>query len=195
MHLPRAAFSHCQLDVLFWLLRTNNIALNVLSVKSIKNLETKLQSMHGIHILLYNSAFSNKFYVNSIADIISQVSFLQPLHQVSWPSTGNGQPTSLSTSTFLSRRLWNSGQWILSGCALADGGSTFQIDPNSCDRWPAILPWQIVSPPWQKCMCSGLVVYEKEPTLCHSLGFAHGNQPAWVQLGCRRVQHARSFLC
>lgn len=76
MHLPRAAFSHRQLDVLFWLLRTNNIALNVPSVKSIKNLEAKLQSMHGIRTLPYNSAFGNKFYVNSIADIISQVNFL-----------------------------------------------------------------------------------------------------------------------
>ena len=76
MHLPRSAFSHRQLDVLLWLLRVNDIALDIPSLKSIKNLETKLHSVHGIRTLLYNGAFGNKYYVNSIADIISQVNLI-----------------------------------------------------------------------------------------------------------------------
>ena len=73
MHLPRSAFSQRQLDVLLWLLRVNNIAFDIPSLKSMKNLEVKLQSIHGIRTLPYNGAFGNKYYVNSIADIISQV--------------------------------------------------------------------------------------------------------------------------
>lgn len=73
MHLPRSAFSHRQLNVLLWLLRVNNITLDIPSLKSMKNLQTKLHSLHGIRTLRYDGAFGNKYYVNSIADIISQV--------------------------------------------------------------------------------------------------------------------------
>ena len=73
MHLPPSTFSHRQLDVLFWLLRVNNISIDTPSAKLIRNLEAWLQSIYGIRTLPYNGAFGNKFYVNSIADIISQV--------------------------------------------------------------------------------------------------------------------------
>ena len=67
--------SHRQLNVLLWLLKVNNIDFDVPSLKSMKTLEAKVHSLHGIRTLQYNSAFGNKYYVNSIADIISQVGF------------------------------------------------------------------------------------------------------------------------
>jgi hypothetical protein len=74
MHLPRSAFSHRQLNVLLWLLKVNNINFDVPSLKAMKKMEAKVHSLHGIRTLRYDGAFGNKYYVNSIADIISQVS-------------------------------------------------------------------------------------------------------------------------
>jgi len=84
MHLPRSAFSHRQLSVLLWLLRVNGITLDIPSLKYMKKLESRLHSMHGIRTLSYTGAFGNKYYVNSIADIISQVKFIRPqfMHRV-----------------------------------------------------------------------------------------------------------------
>ncbi|KAF9064354.1 hypothetical protein BDP27DRAFT_1177512, partial [Rhodocollybia butyracea] len=71
MHLPHSVFSTCQLDLFVWLLRVNGVQ-DITSVKTIKDLDTKLQKLYGIQSLRYKGAFGHIYYVNSIADIVAQ---------------------------------------------------------------------------------------------------------------------------
>ncbi|KAJ3912202.1 hypothetical protein F5877DRAFT_93625 [Lentinula edodes] len=71
MHLPRSVFSVRQLDLFLWLLRVNGIE-DATSVKTMKDLDTKLQKLYGIQTYKYKGAFGHLYYVNSLADIISQ---------------------------------------------------------------------------------------------------------------------------
>ncbi|KAJ3858427.1 hypothetical protein EV359DRAFT_52231, partial [Lentinula novae-zelandiae] len=71
MHLPRSVFSVRQLDLFLWLLRVNGIE-DATSVKTMKELDTKLQNLYGIQTFKYKGAFGHLYYVNSLADIISQ---------------------------------------------------------------------------------------------------------------------------
>ena len=72
MHLPRSVFSQRQLDLLLWLLEVNNVQ-DLLSPRSLKNLEVVMQKIHGVRTLFYDGALGHKYYVNSLADIIAQV--------------------------------------------------------------------------------------------------------------------------
>ncbi|KAJ3833982.1 hypothetical protein F5878DRAFT_545605, partial [Lentinula raphanica] len=71
MHLPRSVFSQRQLDLFLWLLRVNGMS-DVPSVKTMKSLNEALQKMCGIDTLAYDGALGNRYYVNSIAQIIAQ---------------------------------------------------------------------------------------------------------------------------
>ncbi|KAJ4497667.1 hypothetical protein C8R41DRAFT_894578 [Lentinula lateritia] len=71
MHLPRSVFSLRQLDLFLWLLRVNGVE-DATSIKSMKDLDMKLQSLYGIQTFKYKGAFGHLYYVNSLADIISQ---------------------------------------------------------------------------------------------------------------------------
>ncbi|KAF9059623.1 hypothetical protein BDP27DRAFT_1238327, partial [Rhodocollybia butyracea] len=71
MHLPRSVFSVCQLDLFVWLLRVNGVE-DTTSVKTMKELDAKLQKLYGIQSLRYKGAFGHVYYVNSIADIVAQ---------------------------------------------------------------------------------------------------------------------------
>ncbi|KAJ3805860.1 hypothetical protein F5876DRAFT_81326 [Lentinula aff. lateritia] len=71
MHLPRSVFSVRQLELFLWLLRVNGVQ-DATSVKSMKDLDAKLQSLYGIQTYEYKGAFGHTYYVNSLADIISQ---------------------------------------------------------------------------------------------------------------------------
>ncbi|KAE9400250.1 hypothetical protein BT96DRAFT_993265 [Gymnopus androsaceus JB14] len=71
MHLPHSVFSVRQLDLFLWLLKVNGTQ-DATSVKTMKDLDTKLQSLYGIQTYEYKGAFRHTYYVNSIADIISQ---------------------------------------------------------------------------------------------------------------------------
>ncbi|KAJ3769489.1 hypothetical protein FB446DRAFT_621971, partial [Lentinula raphanica] len=71
MHLPRSVFSQRQLDLFLWLLRVNGIS-DVPSVKTMKSLNEALQKMCGIDTLCYDGALGNRYYVNSMAQIIAQ---------------------------------------------------------------------------------------------------------------------------
>jgi hypothetical protein len=73
MHLPRSVFSHRQLDLLRWLLEVNGID-DVPSTTSMQNLNVILQKLHGIRTIPYDGAMGHRYYVNSLADIIAQVS-------------------------------------------------------------------------------------------------------------------------
>lgn len=73
MHLPRSVFSHRQLDLFLWLLKVNNIDY-VPSVKGMQSINAALQKMCGIDSIPYNGALGHKYYVNSLAQIIAQVS-------------------------------------------------------------------------------------------------------------------------
>ncbi|KAJ3884626.1 hypothetical protein GG344DRAFT_60313, partial [Lentinula edodes] len=71
MHLPRSVFSMRQLDLFLWLFRVNGIE-DATSVKTMKELDTKLQNLYRIQTYKYKGAFGHLYYVNSLADIISQ---------------------------------------------------------------------------------------------------------------------------
>ncbi|KAJ4464148.1 hypothetical protein C8R41DRAFT_739929, partial [Lentinula lateritia] len=71
MHLPRSVFSVRQLDLFLWLLRVNGVQ-DATSVKTMKDLDAKLQTLYGIQTFKYKGAFGHLYYVNSLADIISQ---------------------------------------------------------------------------------------------------------------------------
>ncbi len=75
MHLPRSVFSHKQLDLFLWLLSANSVP-DVPSVKSMQTLNEHLQKLCGIESIHYNGALGHVYYVNSLADIIAQVSFI-----------------------------------------------------------------------------------------------------------------------
>ncbi|KAI9438663.1 hypothetical protein H4582DRAFT_2076295 [Lactarius indigo] len=71
MHLPRSSFSIRQLDVMNWLLNANGIS-GTRSTVSMRCLNKTLHDMCGIQTLPYDGALGNRFYVNSLADIIAQ---------------------------------------------------------------------------------------------------------------------------
>lgn len=73
MHLPRSVFSQRQLDLFLWLLKVNNVD-DVPSVKSIQGLNATLQKLCGIDSIAYDGALGHKYYVNSLSQIIAQVS-------------------------------------------------------------------------------------------------------------------------
>ena len=72
MHLPRSVFSEQQVDLLTWLLCSNGVP-NVPSAKFMKNFNSILQESSSIRTIGYTSASVNRFYVNSLCDIIAQV--------------------------------------------------------------------------------------------------------------------------
>ncbi|KAJ3809763.1 hypothetical protein EV368DRAFT_89490 [Lentinula lateritia] len=71
MHLPRSVFSVRQSELFLWLLRVNGIQ-DATSVKTMKDLDAKLQGLYGIQTFEYKGAFGHTYYVNSLADIVSQ---------------------------------------------------------------------------------------------------------------------------
>ncbi|KAH9045528.1 hypothetical protein EDB85DRAFT_1852863, partial [Lactarius pseudohatsudake] len=71
MHLPRSPFSIHQLDVMNWLLSANGIS-GTRSTSSMRRLNKTLHDMCGIRTLPYDGALGNRFYVNSLEDIIAQ---------------------------------------------------------------------------------------------------------------------------
>ena len=72
MHLPRSVFSQRQLDLFLWLLKVNKVD-DVPSVKSMQELNKRLQKMCGIDSICYDSALGHRYYVNSLEQIVSQV--------------------------------------------------------------------------------------------------------------------------
>ncbi|KAJ4465765.1 hypothetical protein C8J55DRAFT_405138, partial [Lentinula edodes] len=91
MHLPRSVFSVRQLDLFLWLLRVNGIE-DATSVKTMKELNTKLQNLYGIQTYKYKGAFGHFYYVNSLADIISQMSNSQVRNHLSfYPEDRGGE--------------------------------------------------------------------------------------------------------
>ena len=72
MNLPRSTFSLRQIDVMHWLLKANS-ASQVPASKTIQLHNAALHNMCGVRSFQYTGAFGNTFYVNSLADLISQV--------------------------------------------------------------------------------------------------------------------------
>jgi hypothetical protein len=72
MHLPRSVFSQRQLDILLWLLTINGVA-DVPSLGSMKRTKAFLQAMSGVKSIPYSGALGNKYYANSLTDIIALV--------------------------------------------------------------------------------------------------------------------------
>ncbi|KAF8259512.1 hypothetical protein EI94DRAFT_1019353 [Lactarius quietus] len=71
MNLPRSTFSLCQIDVMRWLLKANG-ASQVPTSKTIHAHNAALHEMCGVRSIQYTGAFGNTFFVNSLADLISQ---------------------------------------------------------------------------------------------------------------------------
>lgn len=106
MHLPRSVFSQRQVDLLTWLLHINGVP-DVPSVRTLKVLEDGLQKICGIETLPFTGAFGHKFHMNSLPDIIAQVSksLISLIDSVNQVDIGNGQPSCSFKATLLSRRL------------------------------------------------------------------------------------------
>ncbi|KAJ3890860.1 hypothetical protein GG344DRAFT_48586, partial [Lentinula edodes] len=75
MHLPRSVFSVRQLDLFLWLLRVNGIE-DATSVKTMKELDTKLQNLYGIQTFKYKGAFGHLYYE------MSNPQFARWLHEI-----------------------------------------------------------------------------------------------------------------
>lgn len=77
MHLPRSVFSQRQLDLFLWLLKVNDVD-DVPSVKSMQTLNAMLQRMCGVDSIKYKGELGHTYFVNSLSQIIAQVSFTVP---------------------------------------------------------------------------------------------------------------------
>ncbi|KAF8481505.1 hypothetical protein JB92DRAFT_2764984 [Gautieria morchelliformis] len=77
MHLPRSAFSDRQVDVFLWMLKVNGID-NVPSVRGMKTLNSTMQHLCGIDSIKYTGALGHKYYVNNLAQLISQQEMANP---------------------------------------------------------------------------------------------------------------------
>lgn len=75
MHLPRSVFSQRQLDLFLWVIRTLGVP-DVPSVNSMKTLNGILQHMCGVDTIKYQGALGHAYYINSMSQIIAQVSQL-----------------------------------------------------------------------------------------------------------------------
>lgn len=73
MHLPRSVFSRKQLDLFLWLLRINNVD-QVPSTKSMQTMNKMLQNMCGIETISFNGKLGHKYHINSLPQILAQVS-------------------------------------------------------------------------------------------------------------------------
>ncbi|THH26571.1 hypothetical protein EUX98_g7617 [Antrodiella citrinella] len=71
MHLPRSVFSQRQLDLFLWLLKINDVD-DVPSVRSMQQLNARLQRMCGIDTIQYQGALGHTYHVNDLRQIISQ---------------------------------------------------------------------------------------------------------------------------
>ncbi|KAK7007081.1 hypothetical protein R3P38DRAFT_3325555 [Favolaschia claudopus] len=71
MHLPRSVFSQKQLDLFLWLLKVNEVD-DVPSIKQMQKINLALQKVCGIETIAYDGALGHKYFVNSLAQIISQ---------------------------------------------------------------------------------------------------------------------------
>jgi hypothetical protein len=101
MHLPRTTFSESDFGVIRWLMNVNGIE-TVPSVRSIKTQVKKLHNKYGVRTLYYQGAFGNRYCVNSLKDIIAQVSMpIISENLILFQFQGNGQPTGPSTFTLL----------------------------------------------------------------------------------------------
>ncbi|KAJ3845757.1 hypothetical protein EV368DRAFT_70453 [Lentinula lateritia] len=74
MHLPRSVFSVRQLDLFLWLLRVNGIE-DATSVKTMKDLDTKLQKLYGIQTYKYKGAFGHLYYEMCNPQVRNHLSF------------------------------------------------------------------------------------------------------------------------
>lgn len=72
MYLPRSVFSQKQTDLFLWLLRANQVD-DVPSTKSSKAINASIQNLCGIDTLQYDGKLGNKYYVNSLAQLLAHV--------------------------------------------------------------------------------------------------------------------------
>ena len=72
-NIPRSAFSMQQIQLMFWFLKANG-APRIPPAKTLRSQNAALHSMCGIRTLEYDGAFGHKFFINSLADTICQVS-------------------------------------------------------------------------------------------------------------------------
>ena len=73
MHLNRSVFSQRQLGLFLWLLSVNGVD-DLPSLNTLKNYDKHLQDLCGIDMIHYKGSLGHIFYVNSLAQIIAQVS-------------------------------------------------------------------------------------------------------------------------
>ncbi|THH29908.1 hypothetical protein EUX98_g4298 [Antrodiella citrinella] len=71
MHLPRSVFSQRQLDLFLWLLKINDVD-DVPSVRSMQEMNARLQRLCGIDTIKYEGALGHTYHVNDLRQIISQ---------------------------------------------------------------------------------------------------------------------------
>lgn len=81
MHLPRSVFSDRQLDLFLFVLRILGVD-DIPSVRSMKTFNEELQKMCGIESMPYTGAMGNRYYVNSLSQILAQVSFANSIDAI-----------------------------------------------------------------------------------------------------------------
>jgi hypothetical protein len=71
-NIPRSAFSRQQIEMMFWFLKANGVP-RIPSAKTLRCQNAMLHNMCGIRTLEYCGAFGHRYFINSLADTISQV--------------------------------------------------------------------------------------------------------------------------
>ncbi|KAI9442451.1 hypothetical protein H4582DRAFT_1809218 [Lactarius indigo] len=167
---PRSMFSRRQVDTMLSFLRINGLS-NVPSAKTIRAQNTALHDMCGVRTFQYIGAHGHHFFVNSIADIISQ-EMANPLvrpHLHFYPEDAGKM-----VSEYWHGRHWhnNADPAVVTPMAVIDGLHFFVHEPCFLANGRAIMPYRwflrgdsILAKAWPLCAVgqgdrSGWVVEE-----------------------------------
>lgn len=78
MHLPRSVFSEKQTELILWVLRVTGVNY-VPSVKTLKDLQKRLQGIAGVESLECAGSLGHIYWVNDMRRIIAQVNRVRSL--------------------------------------------------------------------------------------------------------------------
>ncbi|KAH9023715.1 hypothetical protein EDB85DRAFT_1849591, partial [Lactarius pseudohatsudake] len=137
---PRSVLSRRQVDTMLSFLRINGVS-NVPSAKTIRAQNTALHDMCGVHTLQYTGAHGHHFFVNSIADIISQ-EMANPLvrpHLHFYPEDAGKM-----ASEYWHGRHWhdNADPTVVTPMAVINGLHFFVHEPCFLANGRAIMPYR-----------------------------------------------------
>ena len=71
-HLPRSLFSDAQVETILWACTALGVD-QLPSIRTLKTIDKKLQSLCGIDTIRHEGRMGHLFYINSLSQIIAQV--------------------------------------------------------------------------------------------------------------------------